>query len=242
MKELNKTSTKIMWDIIALLGDKDYMKIQNNPEDSGFMALSVEYKALNIIHAGYPDYPGKIYSLAHYYSQNGDAMSDPYMEFLCIDASANRAIMKAKDARLTDAMLDKIQWKPVFPICFEQHGTFATYQESAIIDEGKVTRYSKKLQADHASFANKWLENIKHQQLNRVKVAGPVIELFYIKDNKGVTGIYTNPNAANICKVTHARTFERERGPGAILTAKVPAKEYQEGNITVSNIHNYSTV
>ena len=85
---------------------------------------------------------GKVYSVGHYYIQNGDRMSDPEMTFLVNDA----------DGR-------------VYPLSFEQHGFFARYEESALFNEdGTFKGKYKKRNNDHKNFANQWMENINHQQ------------------------------------------------------------------------------
>jgi len=84
---------------------------------------------------------GKVYAVGHYYTQMGDRMSDPEMTFL----------VNTVDGR-------------VYPLSFEQHGTFATYETSAVFKDGEYVGKYKKMNNDHKNFANGWMENIKHQQ------------------------------------------------------------------------------
>ena len=86
---------------------------------------------------------GNLFSVAHYYKQNGDMMKDPDMVFL-----------EAEDLEGNVGY---------YPISFEQSNPFI-YQESVVFEDGKFTGIRPKLQADHVSFANKWMKNIKQQQ------------------------------------------------------------------------------
>jgi hypothetical protein len=65
------------------------------------------------------------------------------------------------------------------------------------------------------------------------------IVLYYIKDDKGVSGIYDNPKDANTAKSKHERYFEPTRGKGVLLTNTVSKKDYESGKINTSNIDRY---
>jgi len=83
---------------------------------------------------------GALYSVAHYYKQNGDLMRDPDMEF-----------MKIGD--------------DYYPVYFRQDGGIALEQEAVVYGPGgKIERCDQKVQADLATFADRWLRNIKEQQ------------------------------------------------------------------------------
>ena len=82
-----------------------------------------------------------VVSVAHYYEQNGDLMADPEMLFIY-----NKAM------------------KVFFPSYFKQDGFMGSEQESVIMENGEIKGYKAKMQADHSSFANQWLRNIKSQQ------------------------------------------------------------------------------
>ena len=85
---------------------------------------------------------GKVYSIGHYYTQNGDRMSDPEMTFLVNDVDDE-----------------------VYPLSFEQHGFFARYEENCkFADDGKLKSICKKMTNDHKNFANQWMKNIEDQQ------------------------------------------------------------------------------
>ncbi len=84
---------------------------------------------------------GKVYSVGHYYQQNGDRMSDPEMTFLVNDA----------DGR-------------VYPLTFEMHGTFARHESNCSFEQGSLDGIYRRMNNDHKNFANQWMENISNQQ------------------------------------------------------------------------------
>lgn len=82
-----------------------------------------------------------IFSVAHYYmEQNGDLMADPEMCFINLKAVGT-----------------------YLPSYFKQAG-LCLEQESIVMENGEIKGYRAKMQADHTSFANMWLRNIKNQQ------------------------------------------------------------------------------
>ena len=83
---------------------------------------------------------GDHYSVAHYYEQEGDLMRDPEMIF--IKSSADGAY---------------------YPSYYLQDNA-GLEQESIFFDEGGRVMVKPKMQADHATFANTWMANIKEQQ------------------------------------------------------------------------------
>ena len=83
---------------------------------------------------------GLIFSIAHYYEQCGDLVSDPEMTFL-----------QGKDGN-------------IYPLSFQQAG-LGIYQESVLFGgDGNPDKINVRLQKDHAVFAGQWLVNIKEQQ------------------------------------------------------------------------------
>jgi len=83
----------------------------------------------------------KIYSVAHYYEQNCDLMADPEMCFILDKTSAE-----------------------YFPSYFKMDGFLGREEESVLIEHGTIKGLRTKMQADHTTFANMWLKNIKYQQ------------------------------------------------------------------------------
>jgi hypothetical protein len=135
MKALNTTSTKTFQKIIAKLNGDSHLKIDVNGRDSGIMPLVVEKLGQPI---DFLSAPHQIYSFAHYYTQNGDLVSDPDMTFA---VNINH---------------------PEFVIPFTFQDSFK-YSEAIFIREGRWI-IKERLQADLASFANSWMKNIRWQQ------------------------------------------------------------------------------
>ena len=132
LKPLNKKAEKIFLKIID--GVTPDMVKRIGVEGTAIMQVIVE-------EIYYENKYGKVYSIGHYYQQNGDRMSDPEMTFLVNDA----------DGR-------------VYPLSFEMHGTLARYEESALFTDGKLSGIYGKINNDHKNFANQWMENINNQQ------------------------------------------------------------------------------
>ena len=82
---------------------------------------------------------GQIYSIAHYFKQNGDMMRDPDMEFI-----------KGADGEY-------------YPISFWQDSP-PVRDEVVVWRDGEIVCYKGKQQMNLVSFANTWMRNIKEQQ------------------------------------------------------------------------------
>jgi hypothetical protein len=136
MAHLNKGASAIMDRLTAGLNG-EARTIDNNKPGSAIMAVHVEQIA-DISTS--PN--GPIYSISHYYKQNGDMMADPDMTFL-------RGITGA--------------W---FPLTFQQDGGLPIYQEVIAdrFDDGRIKSFRPKLSRELATFANMWMKNIKSQQ------------------------------------------------------------------------------
>ncbi len=97
-------------------------------------------------------------------------MADPLMEFIYIDGRDLLTSISAEDKKNIDPMTCiKIQ-----PCLFQQDGIFATYQQSAFIENNRVGRYAPKLMKEHISFAHQWFKNIKWQQFSKAAKSLPV--------------------------------------------------------------------
>lgn len=81
-----------------------------------------------------------VYSLAHYFKQNGDMMADPIMKFYRLRKTGQ-----------------------IFPFYYGLD-SLGIYQTSIFFEDGKATKFNPKMQKDHAFFANMWLRNIESQQ------------------------------------------------------------------------------
>lgn len=74
MQPINKEAQKVFDAIMAVMGTRAYVKIDNAP--NSFMALSVDRLADDRV------------ALAHNFIQNGDVMADPDMEFVIKEGRA----------------------------------------------------------------------------------------------------------------------------------------------------------
>lgn len=131
MKPINKAAQKTFEKLTAGLANYESRKIKNN---DAFMAVSVQHLQDTAI--------GQIFSVSHYYTQNGDLMADPDMTFL--------------KSNVDDR---------VYPMSFRQDGGFPINQQSVILNEdGTSYTFRPRTQRDHATFAGQWMKNIKNQQ------------------------------------------------------------------------------
>ncbi len=129
MKAINKQAQAVMDRLTEGVDSEHPKKIDNG--SAGIMAVHVEI--VNQCEWG------PIYSIAHYYEQNGDLMRDPDMEFL-----------KGHDGCY-------------YPIMYRQDG-LGICQESVTFDDGQPAKFRRRMQADQAGFAGLWMRNIKRQQ------------------------------------------------------------------------------
>jgi len=128
MQMLNKRATEIFRELTKGLQDPGDCRIVG--EAGGvFMTAHVEYTGNYL---GHP-----IFSICHYFKQNGDMCCDPDMTFLC-------------------------SVKGILPMSFEQ-AIPPIYQVSVRIVDGAM-HSNEALQAEHCRFADQWLANIAQQQ------------------------------------------------------------------------------
>jgi hypothetical protein len=137
MKSLNKTASSIFAKLITQMGQADYLKLDRG--GSAIMALSIEKLVPEVDFAGNN---ATIYSLSHYFEQNGDLVPDPDMTFAVID--------QIKEAK---GLL-------IIPLTFQN----SIYYTEAIFLKADSWQIHPKQQADLADFANNWLKNIQWQQ------------------------------------------------------------------------------
>ena len=131
MKAINKKAKKVMDKLTEGVNNQisDHKKIDNT--EGLFMPVHVERgNSCNL---------GVIYSVAHYFEQNGDLMRDPDMEFI-----------KGGDGEY-------------YPISFWQDAPLK--RDEVVAWKGStVVGYNEKGQAELVTFANTWMKNIKEQQ------------------------------------------------------------------------------
>ena len=106
----------------------DHRKVADNPS---FMAVCVELVDKTPQNA-------PIFSVAHYYEQNGDLMADPEVTFV-----------RAREDY-------------VYPITYRQDGL--GMDREYVRWEGDKVFWNLAAQNDLASFCNQWMKNIKEQQ------------------------------------------------------------------------------
>jgi hypothetical protein len=140
MRKINQQSTKIFCRLMAQLDSNNHVKLYSE----GFMPLVLEMVAENI---QTPFGRAKLYSLAHYYKQNGDMMRDPEMCFVVIDSRKEK---------------NDFENIFIFPQMFRQDN-LGIYEESILISENKITGCKKRWQDSHCHFTNTWLKNISQQ-------------------------------------------------------------------------------
>jgi len=119
----------------------EYVKAAD--ENGGYVKFKSEgYMDLVIENVGYNDYAGHpVYSMAHYYVQNGDLMRDPEMTF-AVD----------------------VMNKTIIPQTYQLDG-LGIYQEVFKYQNGK-TYYNVRLISELDDFLRQWIKNIISQGFN----------------------------------------------------------------------------
>ena len=126
MKPLNKATSKVLAKLVAGLDVGEAKKIDNT--NGTFMAVHVDCIGDNQ------------YAVAHYFTQNGDAMADPDMTFYK-DSADN-----------------------FYPMSITQ-AAMGIYREVAAFGPGgTIEKYAPRGYAELRSFATSWMRNIKSQQ------------------------------------------------------------------------------
>jgi len=125
LKTLNKTASSILNRLVSAIEIGGSKTIENS--GGTFMAVVVEHLEENL------------YSVGHYYQQDGDRMSDPDMTFY----------------RQSDG-----SW---IPVNCTQSPT-GSYTEAVQFEGGLVVSYQPRNLAELVSFANLWMQNIVTQQ------------------------------------------------------------------------------
>ena len=131
MKAINAKAQAVMDKLTQGLNKPGESRKVDNTQGA-FMAVCVEQVA--------ETYLGPIYSIAHYYQQNGEPMRDPDMEFI-----------RGFDSQY-------------YPISFWQDGGIPRRDEVLDWEGDRIKGIRQKLQEDLADFANMWMRNIKEQQ------------------------------------------------------------------------------
>ena len=131
MKAISQRTKKVMDTLTGYMeGTNGHRKIDNT--NGTFMTVHVE--RMNKCKLG------QIYSVAHYFEQNGDLMRDPDMEFI-----------KGADGEY-------------YPISFWQDAPLKRDEAVEWGHDGEISGIKPKLQAALVAFSNTWMRNIKAQQ------------------------------------------------------------------------------
>lgn len=132
-RNLNRRATTVFFRILEYLKETDHVKIDNS--NNTFMPVIAErlYTG-DVMHRS-----GTVYSLSHYYEQNGDLIPDPDMTFFVCDQS-----------------------RKIYPVTYQDSFVY----NEGIYSEGEKW-YIKRVQHHITTFANHWMNNIFYQQLNK---------------------------------------------------------------------------
>ena len=132
MRPINLKAQKIMDRLTAGIDrENSHTRIDNNKPDSAIMAVVVEHVGSCKL--------GEVFSVAHYYEQNGDLMADPEMTFL-----------KGADGRY-------------YPMSYKLD-SLGVYREGVVWEDGEPKYINAREQRDEAIFTGTWMENIKFLQ------------------------------------------------------------------------------
>lgn len=135
MKKINKNASKILDTLTAGLGPGDGRKVDN---------ANGRYMAVHVNNLG-----GSLFSVAHYFVQNGDMMADPDVVFFRGDDGS---------------------W---FPVETTMHA-LGYFRRFVVLDRhGMPERIDRAGQRDLATFCGTWLQNIKEQQGSLTPPAAP---------------------------------------------------------------------
>jgi hypothetical protein len=133
VKRLSKFAVSVLEHVTEGVDFDSSRKIDN--ASGTFMALHVEKVGEGL------------FSLAHYFEQNGDLMSDPEMVFLRQDDGS---------------------WVPV---SITQH-SLGVYREAIQFENGKVARVSVGQIRELSEFTELWMRNVKQQQRLEIGARG----------------------------------------------------------------------
>ena len=137
LDRVNKYSAEVLDALTQGLGpETPGRRIDNNPPDSGIMAVNVDWIGVVIG-------VGDIFAVSHTFEQNGDLMMDPEMQFI-----------REQDGRTAF----------YYPISFKQDSLGVDRESVKFDNDYKITAINAREQADEAHFANVWMKNIRAQQ------------------------------------------------------------------------------
>ncbi|WKZ67155.1 MAG: hypothetical protein QY325_04315 [Flavobacteriales bacterium] len=162
MNTISKTAARTLEQLVnmAKASGRNYVKVDANGPESGIMPVTVE------LVNSYPAAHGldglELWSVAHYYTQNGDAMRDPEIVYAVPVYQGRRVFEFAYPQEWTQDGLAGLG----------RMGAAMSYQRLVELDRsGKPVRWMPKVQRNAATFTTTWMRNIKAQQLDRLNLA-----------------------------------------------------------------------
>lgn len=140
MKKLNETATRLFCQLLHKMNKEEHLKLTVKE----FMPLCIERIGSDIATT---EGNATLYSLSHYYEQNGDLFRDPEVTFIIID---NRSHPKDYANII------------IYPASYWQDNA-GMDDESIRIEGNRISSFIKTWQYEHCQFATQWLTNIKQQ-------------------------------------------------------------------------------
>ena len=138
----SKSASKVLNILTKYLKEKNRSRKIDNASGA-FMAVHVEFLYTDDVNGG------DVFSIAHYYEQNGDMMKDPDVVFL---------------RKRNDLAINEDDQFVFTPISYQQDG-LGIYQEFFQSDNnGKFITVNVSKIRDCISFCSMWMKNIQQQQ------------------------------------------------------------------------------
>lgn len=134
MRKINKEAASIFNKLVKLMNGENHARIDNT--NGVFMPVHIERLQTNVNIAGREV---DIYSVSHYYEQNGDLVPDPDMTFA----------------------VSRIDPMYIWPMSFQNA---LMYREGIFFSNDSKWAIRPSEQKDQAVFAGQWMKNIKEQQ------------------------------------------------------------------------------
>jgi hypothetical protein len=161
MNKVSKTAARVLDQLITMAKatGENYLKVDANGPDSGIMPVTVE-----LVNGFIPGW--ELWSIAHYYVQNGDMMRDPEIVYMIPKGPDGLRCEMAFPQELTqDGLAGFAGDSFLGPI-----SAAMSYQRLVELDSlGKPVKWMPKAQKSAATFTTMWMRNIKAQQLDRLK-------------------------------------------------------------------------
>lgn len=162
MKRISKTAARTLEQLVkmAKATGRNYDKIDANGPESGIMPVTVEWVNTYPAQDGRMGY--ELWSVAHYYTQNGDAMRDPEIVYAIPVDSRGLHFDFAFPQEMTQDGLAGMG----------RIGAAMSYRRLVEFGrDGQPAKYYPRAQRDAATFTTTWMRNIREQQSPLLKKA-----------------------------------------------------------------------